>query len=99
MTVARVDSHEAREEDLGHVDLGPADAGSHGGASEVNDDDVGEGADVAGHGHGAEEGVGVVLLGVEGQGGLPLLGPSVRGAPNYDVLTSPEKWAVKSTGC
>ena len=77
MTVARVDGHDTGEEDLGQADLRPADAGSDGGASEVNHDDVGEGPDVAGDGHGAEEGVGVILLGVEGEGGLPLLGGPV----------------------
>ena len=91
MTVARVDGHDAGEEDLGHVDLWAADAGSHGRASEVNDDDVGEGADVARHGHGAEEGVGIILLGVEGEGGLPLLRTSVGGALHDDVLTPPVK--------
>ena len=90
-----MDGHDAGEEDLGHVDIWATDAGSHGRASEVNDDDVGEGADVARHGHGAEEGVGVVLLSVEGEGGLPLLGPSMGGAPYHNVLTSPEKWVVK----
>ena len=77
MAVSWVDSHDAGEEDLGQADLRAADARSDRGASEVNDDNVGEGADVAGHGDGTEEGVGVVLLGVEGEGGLPLLSPPV----------------------